>query len=746
MSTIPATGESSCTSKRKQSGEEEDTVVEKPTARPRRRAKKNNNDPVNPFVEEYDLEEMRFYKNLSYDDKKHVIEAEQNVHKLNDCIIPVRFRILLSEIDERTKAIAVKKLGYLANMEESSSEYYKILNWIHSVCQLPINKYKNLPVRFDSPVDEIKSFILNVRSRLDQVVYGHKDAKEQIIRLLAQWVSNPEAKGMVIGIQGPMGCGKCHAADTPILMYDGSIKRVQDIQVGDVVMGDDSTPRTVLALGNGEDDMYDIVDQVGERYRVNSEHILCLKKNDGTPVEMTVKDFLTLPKHFQNDHYYGYRVPVDFHCTTEQRLLEQEPYQLGWALMSGLPRRDTSIKKKVARERNKPLLENMTAPQENESLPPPPRRIPHAFKTGSRATRMQVLAGILDAGGCLHARTWYTLPYVTDACAQDVLFVARSLGFSAYVKYTKRAGRRVAISGRGLCDLPMRLLQKKASNKKQKKDPLLSRLKVKPVGRGRYYGFTLDENHKYVLGNFVVTHNTTLIKDGICQVLGLPFAFIPLGGASDGSYLDGHSYTYEGSTWGKIVDVLMRCKCMNPVFFFDELDKISTTHRGEEIANILIHLTDSSQNDAFHDKYFTDFDFDLSKSLMIFSYNDEDSVNPILKDRMIRIHTSGYSTQDKLPIAKQYMFPLILKEYNFNDEHILLSEEVIRNIIELVEDEKGVRNLKRALQNIVSHLNLNRILDVNWMNEKLPYTITSDDVRSYVNNKKKHTTLPFMYT
>ena len=81
---------------------------------------------------------------------------------------------------------------------------------------------------------------------------------------------------------------------------------------------------------------------------------------------------------------------------------------------------------------------------------------------------------------------------------------------------------------------------------------------------------------------------------------------------------------------------------MNPVIYFDELDKISETPKGEEIAGILTHLTDTSQNSQFHDKYFAEINFDLSKCLFIFSYNDESKVNPILKDRMYRIQTKGY--------------------------------------------------------------------------------------------------------
>ena len=98
---------------------------------------------------------------------------------------------------------------------------------------------------------------------------------------------------------------------------------------------------------------------------------------------------------------------------------------------------------------------------------------------------------------------------------------------------------------------------------------------------------------------------TTLIREGISKILNRPFTFIALGGATDSSFLEGHSYTYEGSNWGKIVDILIQSKCMNPVIYFDELDKVSMTPKGEEIIGILTHLTDTTQNVQFHDKYFS---------------------------------------------------------------------------------------------------------------------------------------------
>jgi len=233
------------------------------------------------------------------------------------------------------------------------------------------------------------------------------------------------------------------------------------------------------------------------------------------------------------------------------------------------------------------------------------------------------------------------------------------------------------------------------------------------------------------------TGKTSLVKEGISKILNRPFAFIALGGATDSSFLEGHSYTYEGSVWGKIVQIIIDSKCMNPVIYFDELDKISGTPKGEEIAGILTHLTDSSQNSQFHDKYFAEIDFDLSKCLFIFSYNDESLVNPILKDRMYRIQTKGYDKKQKTVIANDYLLPKIREQVRFTEEEIIIPEDSIHHIIDShCNKEDGVRNLKRCLEIIYTKLNLYRLMKPGQnlfegemsLNVEFPFTVAKDTV------------------
>ena len=243
------------------------------------------------------------------------------------------------------------------------------------------------------------------------------------------------------------------------------------------------------------------------------------------------------------------------------------------------------------------------------------------------------------------------------------------------------------------------------------------------------------------------TGKTTLIKYGVSKLLNREFAFIPLGGATDSSYLEGHSYTYEGSTYGKIVDILIQCKTCNPVIYFDELDKVSDTPKGEEIIGILTHLTDTTQNDKYHDKYFSEIDFDLSKCLFIFSYNDESKINPILKDRMYNIETKGYDSKEKTIISKDYLIPKLEKELDMEPGSLVFDDDMLKHIVETYTgEEKGVRNLKRCLEIIYSKLNLYKFMKPGstLFGEKIvdeinyPYTITKEICEKVITKKKEN--------
>lgn len=410
----------------------------------------------NELLLNYTPEMVEYFYSLEEEQKEEVYKIEKEIININKATTPLRFQILKSKINTEIKAIAIRKLETLINLEPNSTEYYKIKGWVDGLLNIPFGIYKDLPISLKNSKQEITQYLINSNQTLNKAVFGHKKAKCQILQIVSQWISNPRAKGSVFSIVGPMGNGK-----------------------------------------------------------------------------------------------------------------------------------------------------------------------------------------------------------------------------------------------------------------------------------------------------------TTLVKEGIAKMINRPFQFISLGGATDSSFFDGHSYTYEGSTPGKIVDILKKSKCMNPVIYFDELDKVSETPKGEEIINLLIHMTDFSQNDHFMDKYYNDIPLDLSKALFIFSLNDINKVNPILKDRMYMIHTNKLKQEEKIIISQDYLIPKLCQEISIND--IIFDEEITKYIIDNYSNEDGVRNLKRAYETILSKLNIIKITQTCNINDlelpfkienfKLPLKINIEIVKKLLDSNKTDEDIPFgMYT
>jgi len=711
--------------------------------------------------------DLKYFKeHLSMDEQTAVLSELQCLNKLTITDKPYRLALLQSNIPKEFKAIALKKITNLRRMEPGAGEYYKIKNWVDTFMQIPFGRISNLPLTISDGIEKCHKFMEDAKSKLDGAVYGLNDAKMQIMQMLGQWISNPSAMGTAIAINGPMGTGKCHTFDTPILMYDGSVKMVQDIVVGDKVMGDDSSCRNVLSLGRGEDDLYDIVHSNGEKYGVNSEHIMCLKQSGMNIIKnIKTKSGETRYKvcYFDKNDYKQHSKRFSDQAEAERYLhdikLEHDYVEIPVKTLLTLHKYIRVNLKGYKRgvefsSKSVPFDPYIIGASLEEKLPSNNKHIPDVYKLNDRQTRLELLAGIIDTDGsyCDDSKG-YDIIQKNKVLADDILFMARSLGFSANMtqcekscmyKGEKKTGTyyRMHWSGDNLSSIPVKCPRKMAKNERViNKDSMVMGITIEPRGWGKYYGFELDKNHKYLLGDFTITHNTSLVKEGISKILNREFAFIPLGGATDSSYLEGHSYTYEGSTWGKIVDILIRSKSMNPVIYFDELDKISETPKGEEIIGILTHLTDTSQNTQFHDKYFAEIDFDLSKCLFIFSYNDPLKVNPILMDRMYKIKTSSYSVKEKIVIANQYLIPKIRYEVNFKEGDIIIPDSTLNYIIENYTDKEcGVRNLKRCIEIIYKKLNLYRLVKPgttlfekeNTLVVEFPFHVTTDVVNNLI--------------
>jgi ATP-dependent Lon protease len=216
----------------------------------------------------------------------------------------------------------------------------------------------------------------------------------------------------------------------------------------------------------------------------------------------------------------------------------------------------------------------------------------------------------------------------------------------------------------------------------------------------------LSSGHVFGIQGPMGNGKTTLLKKGLSKILNIPFEMIQLGGLTGANYLNGHSFTYEGSQYGRIIDCLIQSKCMNPIIYFDELDKISKTEKGKEITGILTHLTDPSQNMNFQDKYFSGVNIDMSKAIFIFSFNDINKIDPILLDRINVIKTYGFNVRDKINIAKKFLIKEICNSIGFEQKNIIFQDECIKYVINnFTQEEKGVRNLKRIIETIISKIN-----------------------------------------
>lgn len=782
--------------------------------------------------------ERKYFNALEPAKRKDILASMTRVSNLmnEEGEVPYKFKILGLPISDYLKTMVLKKIEALADMNMDTGGAYKLKTWVDGFLKIPFGKSVPLPVKIEDGIPKCTDFMTNARKHMDRHIYGMNTAKTQIMQVISQWIVNPNSVGNVIALHGPMGVGKCHAKDTEILMHDGSIKLVQDILVGDVIMGDDSTPRKVLTLGRGEDEMYDIVPVKGDKYTVNSEHILCLKQSgigvvkpisnkNGTIsfktirfhntlktlqyktfpeydtaiaylksfseedmiTEISVKDYLNLPTEVRKNWLKGYRTGVSF----PPKSVDFDPYIIGLWLGDG-----TSSKPAISSQdatilgylhnklRSYGLMLSYSSQYDyyiraiDKSSPNVflnalrdydilnNKHIPDVYKLNDRDTRLNILAGLIDSDGHLCHGT-YEIIQKSKRLATDIVFLARSLGFAAYsapcvkscmYKGENRSGtyNRIFISG-DICEIPVRVPRKKAPERIQIKDHLVTGIQVNHIGRGDYYGFTLDGNHRYLIGDFTVTHNTSFARNGIASVLERPFGFFTLGGASDVANFTGHAYTYEGSTWGRIADTMMQCGTMNPVLYFDELDKISGTAHGEEIASMLIHLTDRSQNTEFHDRYFAGVDFDMSQCLFVFSFNDIEKVHPILRDRMNIIECGGYDETDKKEILKNYVWPEMLDRLKFKSDELIFEDDAMKFVIsEYSQKEKGVRTLMRTMETVITRLNMLRVSNHESMKEypfymdiKFPLKITPKVVQTLLKDTakvKQDEVWKYMYT
>jgi ATP-dependent Lon protease len=239
---------------------------------------------------------------------------------------------------------------------------------------------------------------------------------------------------------------------------------------------------------------------------------------------------------------------------------------------------------------------------------------------------------------------------------------------------------------------------------------------------------------------------TTLAKYGLAKCLvdaqgnPRPFHLIAMGGSTHGSTLEGHEYTYAHSQWGKICDILMDSKCMNPIIYIDELDKISKSEYGKEIIGILTHVVDPTQNSGFQDKYFNGISLDLSKVLFVFSYNHPENIDSILLDRIHRVEFQGFNVHEKVVILKDYIMPEIMCNMGLQNSVEFESEETIQYLVETYTNEPGLRKIKEIVFDILAEINMECVgmIKNENMDIMLPFKITETWIDKKLHHYKKN--------
>lgn len=266
-----------------------------------------------------------------------------------------------------------------------------------------------------------------------------------------------------------------------------------------------------------------------------------------------------------------------------------------------------------------------------------------------------------------------------------------------------------------------------------------------------------DSNHCVSLYGPPGTSKSTLVQKGLSEALGRPMRVVSLGGKKDATYLTGHSYTYEGAVCGRIIDILRETKVMNPIIYFDELDKIS----GKAINGVLTHLIDPSQNFDFHDNYFSGISFDLSKVLFIFSYNDKSELDLVVSDRIKHIQVKVLDSKQKTEVLRNITIPNTIRKFFGDDSDVKIKfDDECMMFISRKYTGEGMRGLIKDIEHIISRIKTlyflreindkKSLIDVKYGELEIDFSkeviITSDMIKSFFDFGYPDESLGRMYT
>lgn len=214
----------------------------------------------------------------------------------------------------------------------------------------------------------------------------------------------------------------------------------------------------------------------------------------------------------------------------------------------------------------------------------------------------------------------------------------------------------------------------------------------------------------------------TSLGRSIGKALGRKFVRMSLGGLHDESEIRGHRKTYIGAMPGRIIKSLKKLESSNPVFILDEIDKLGKGHRGDP-SSALLEVLDPEQNSTFYDNYL-EVEYDLSKVLFIATANSLNSIQPALLDRMEVIQIAGYSTEEKVAIAKKHLVPKQRKSHGVTGKDVSLSDAVLKKIIGEYTKEAGVRGLERTIGSVMRNVAMKKAMDT-----KYDPKLSKDDVQ-----------------